>query len=101
VRDLTRLELVTEAVRLGKNPTRPKTKMNDAGAAARQLLEHLAVNLTRTLVTLRRGRQDGAIDGMNSGHQLGRQATVPSFHAALVGFLLRAPYPAKSMPTFD
>jgi transposase len=73
VRDLTRLELVTEAVRaaleevartaadaldglvdddwgrrygrpvrLGKNPTRPKTRMNDAGADARRLLEHLA-----------------------------------------------------------
>jgi transposase len=73
VRDLTRLELVTEAVRaaleevartaghaleglvddewgrrygrpvrLGKNPTRPKTRMNDTGADARRLLEHLA-----------------------------------------------------------
>jgi transposase len=73
VRDLTRLELVTEAVRaaleelartaghaleglvdddwgrrygrpvrLGKNPTRPKTRINDAGADARRLLEHLA-----------------------------------------------------------
>src|SRR5689334_19509518 len=73
VRDLTRLELVTEAVRaaleelaraaghalegmvddewgrrygrpvrLGKNPARPKTRMNEAGADARQLLEHLA-----------------------------------------------------------
>jgi len=73
VRDLTRLELVTEAVRaaleelartaghalaglvdddwgrrygrpvrLGKNPTRPKTRMNEAGADARRLLEHLA-----------------------------------------------------------
>jgi transposase len=72
VRGLTRLELVTEAVRaaleevartaahalaglvdddwgrrygrpvrLGKNPTRPKTRMNDAGADARRLLEHL------------------------------------------------------------
>jgi transposase len=74
VRDLTRLELVTEAVRaaleeiartaghalegvveddwgrrygrqvrLGKNPTRPKTRMNQAGADARRLLDHLAV----------------------------------------------------------
>jgi transposase len=73
VRDLTRLELVTEAVRaaleevartvgdalegliddewgrrygrqvrLGKNPTRPKTRMNQAGADGRRLLEHLA-----------------------------------------------------------
>ena len=73
VRDLTRLELVTEAmraaleelartadhalaglvdedwgrrygrpVRLGKNPTRPKTRINTVGADARQLLEHLA-----------------------------------------------------------
>jgi len=73
VRDLTRLELVTEAVRaaleelartaghalaglvdddwgrrygrpvrLGQNPTRPKTRMNEAGADARRLLEHLA-----------------------------------------------------------
>jgi transposase len=73
VRDLTRLELVTEAVRaaleelartaghalaglvdddwgrrygrpvrLGKNPTRPRTRMNEAGADARRLLEHLA-----------------------------------------------------------
>src|SRR5690349_17620199 len=72
VRDLTRLELVTEAVRavleevartaghaleglvddewgrrygrpvrLGKNPARPKTRMNEAGADARRLLEHL------------------------------------------------------------
>ena len=75
VRDLTRLELVTEAVRaaleevartagdalegladeawgrrysrpvrLGKNPTRPKTRMNDTGADARLLLEHLAAS---------------------------------------------------------
>jgi hypothetical protein len=73
VRDLTRLELVTEAVRaaleelartaghalaglaagdrgrrygrpvrLGKNPTRPRTRMNQAGADARHLVEHLA-----------------------------------------------------------
>jgi transposase len=75
VRDLTRLELVTEAVRaaleevartaghaladlvddewgrrygrpvrLGKNPTRPKTRMNDIGTDARLLLEHLAAS---------------------------------------------------------
>jgi transposase len=75
VRGLTRLELVTEAVRaaleelartapqvldglvgeewgrrygrqvrLGKNPTRPKTRMNEAGADARRLLEHLAAS---------------------------------------------------------
>jgi transposase len=73
VRDLTRLELVTEAVRaaleelartaghaleglagddwgrrygrqvrLGKNPSRPKTRMNQAGADGCRLLEHLA-----------------------------------------------------------
>ncbi|MER6112573.1 transposase [Streptomyces hirsutus] len=72
VRDLTRLELVTEAVRtvleetagtaphllaglvdeeggrrygrpvrLGKNPTRPKTRINTTGANAFRLLEHL------------------------------------------------------------
>jgi transposase len=75
VRDLTRLELVTEAVRaaleelarvadhalhglveedwgrrygrpvrLGKNPTRPKTRINATGADAHQLLEHLSRN---------------------------------------------------------
>ena len=75
VRDLTRLELVTEAVRaaleevartagdalegvvndewgrrygrpvrLGKNPTRPKTRISDTGADARRLLEHLAAS---------------------------------------------------------
>src|SRR6185437_14597551 len=75
VRGLTRLELVTEAVRaaleelartaghalaglvdddrgrrygrpvrLGKNPARPKTRMNEAGADARRLLEHLAAS---------------------------------------------------------
>ncbi len=75
VRDLTRLELVTEAVRaaleelartaghaleglvdddwgrrygrpvrLGKNPTRPKTRINDAGADARRLIGHLAAH---------------------------------------------------------
>jgi hypothetical protein len=73
VRDLTCLELVTEAVRaaleelartaghaleglagddwgrrygrparLGKNPTRPKTRMNEAGADARRLTGHLS-----------------------------------------------------------
>ena len=73
VRDLTRLELVTEAVRaaleelartaghaldalvdddwgrrygrpvrLGTNPARPKTRMNEAGADACRLLKHLA-----------------------------------------------------------
>ncbi len=75
VRDLTRLELVTEAVRaaleelarvadhalhglvdehwgrrygrpvrLGKNPTRPKSRINATGADARHLLEHLSHN---------------------------------------------------------
>jgi transposase len=75
VRDLTRLELITEAVRaaleelartadyalnglvdedwgrrygrpvrLGKNPTRPKTRINTTGADARRLLEHLSRN---------------------------------------------------------
>ncbi|MGW7585917.1 IS1182 family transposase [Kitasatospora sp. NPDC054768] len=75
VRDLTRLELVTEAVRaaleelarttghaldslvgedwgrrygrpvrLGKNPTRPKTRINTTGDDARRLLEHLGHN---------------------------------------------------------
>jgi transposase len=75
VRDLTRLELVTEAVRaaleelartaghaleglvdddwgrrygrpvrLGKNPTRPKTRMNGTGTDARLLLKHLAAS---------------------------------------------------------
>jgi len=75
VRDLTRLELVTEAVRaaleelartadhaleglvddnwgrrygrpvrLGKNRTRPKTRINEAGADARRLIEHLAAS---------------------------------------------------------
>ena len=80
VRDLTRLELVTEAVRaaleelartaghalaglvdddwgrrygrpvrLGKNPTRPKTRINEAGADARRLLEHLAASYPHLL----------------------------------------------------
>jgi hypothetical protein len=31
-------------VRLGKNPTRPKTRMNDAGADARRLIGHLAAS---------------------------------------------------------
>jgi transposase len=75
VRDLTRLELVTEAaraaleelartapdaltglvdddwgrrygrpVRLGKNPARPKTRINETGADACRLLEHLAAS---------------------------------------------------------
>ncbi|MFJ8113592.1 transposase [Streptomyces sp. NPDC096132] len=75
VRDLTRLELLTEAmraaleelaraadhaldglvdegwgrrygrpVRLGKNPARPKTRMNTTGEDARRLLEHLSRN---------------------------------------------------------
>ena len=75
VRDLTRLELVTEAVRaaleelartaghaleglvdddwgrrygrpvrLGKNPTRPKTRISETGADARRLIEHLAAS---------------------------------------------------------
>jgi transposase len=75
VRDLTRLELVTETVRavleelartapealaglvddgwgrryggpvrLGKNPTRPRTRMNETGVDARRLLEHLAAS---------------------------------------------------------
>ena len=29
-------------MRLGTNPTRPKTRMNEAGADPRRLLEHLA-----------------------------------------------------------
>jgi transposase len=88
VRDLTRLELVTEAVRaaleevariaghvleglvgdewgrrygrqvrLGKNPTRPKTRMNQAGADARLLLEHLAARFPDLL----RGSQAEAL----------------------------------------
>jgi transposase len=75
VRDLTRLELVTDAVRaaleelartadhaleglagddwgrrygrpvrLGKNPARPKARINDAGADARRLIGHLAAH---------------------------------------------------------
>lgn len=75
VRDLTRLELVTEAVRgaleelartagqaldglvddnwgrrygrpvrLGKNPTRPRTRIHEAGADACQLIAHLATS---------------------------------------------------------
>jgi hypothetical protein len=31
-------------VRLGKNPARPKTRINNAGADARRLLEHLAAS---------------------------------------------------------
>ncbi len=80
MRDLTRLELVIEAVRaaleelartagqalaglvdddwgrrygrpvrLGKNPTRPKTRMNEAGAGARRLIEHLAASYSDLL----------------------------------------------------
>jgi transposase len=36
------LAAVRGLTRLGKNPTRPKTRMNEAGADARRLLEHLA-----------------------------------------------------------
>lgn len=97
VRGLTRLELVTEAVRaaleelartapgalegladddwgrrygrqvrLGKNPTRPKTRMNEAGADARRLLEHLAGRDPRLL----RGAQAEAL----------RQVLVQNYH---------------------
>jgi transposase len=97
VRDLTRLELVTEAVRaaleelartaghaleglvddewgrrygrpvrLGKNPTRPKTRMNDTGADARLLLEHLAASFPGLL----RGPQVEAL----------RQILVQNYH---------------------
>jgi hypothetical protein len=88
VRGLTRLELVTEAVRaaleelvrtapealeglvdddwgrrygrpvrLGKNPTRPRTRMNEAGADARRLPGHLAGRDPRLL----RGAQAEAL----------------------------------------
>lgn len=84
VRDLTRLELITEAVRaaleelariaehalngvveedwgrrygrpvrLGKNPTRPKTRINTAGADAHRLLEHLDANYPGLLASPR------------------------------------------------
>jgi transposase len=97
VRDLTRLELVTEAVRaaleelaraaghaleglvdddwgrrygrpvrLGKNPTRPRTRMTDAGADARRLIEHLAA----THPDLLRGPQVEAL----------RQVMVQNYH---------------------
>src|SRR5690349_6586640 len=97
VRDLTRLELVTEAVRaaleelartaghaleglvdddwgrrygrpvrLGKNPTRPKTRMNQAGADARLLLEHLAAGFPGLL----RGPQAQAL----------RQILIQNYH---------------------
>ncbi len=88
VRDLTRLELVTGAVRaaleevartaghalegladdergrrygrparLGENPARPKTRMNDAGTDARRLPEHLAAGFPGLL----RGAQAQAL----------------------------------------
>jgi hypothetical protein len=44
-------------VRRGKNPTRPKTRMNEAGADARRLLEHLAASDP----VLLRGPQAGAL----------------------------------------
>jgi transposase len=90
VRGLTRLELVTEAVRaaleklagtadhalaglvdeewgrrygrpmrLGKNPTRPRTRINTAGADARQLLEYLARD------------HPGLLNGPRSRHSVG------------------------------
>src|SRR3954470_15623927 len=83
VRDLTRLELITEAVRaaleelartaphllgdlvdeewgrrygrpvrLGKNPTRPKTRINTTGGDAVRLLEHLHQNAPRRTLGL-------------------------------------------------
>ena len=104
VRDLTRLELVTEAVRaaleevartaghaleglvdddwgrrygrpvrLGKNPTRPKTRMNDTGADARLLLEHLAASFPGLL----RGPQVEAL----------RQILVQNYHWDAAGRL--------------
>jgi len=97
VRDLTRLELITEAVRaaleelartaghaltglldeewgrrygrpvrLGKNPTRPKTRINTAGADARRLLEHLA------------GNHPGLLDGLQV--QALRQILVQNYY---------------------
>ena len=97
VRDLTRRELVTEAVRaaleelartaghilaglvdddwgrrygrpvrLGKNPIRPKTRINEAGADARRLLEHLAASHPELL----RGPQVQAL----------RQIVVQNYH---------------------
>ncbi len=104
VRGLTRLELVTEAVRaaleevartaghaldglvdddwgrrygrpvrLGKNPTRPKTRMNDAGADARRLIEHLAAGYPDLL----RGPQVQAL----------RQIMVQNYHWDAAGRL--------------
>ena len=104
VRDLTRLELVTEAVRaaleevartagdvleglvddewgrrygrpvrLGKNPTRPKTRMNDTGTDARLLLEHLATSFPGLL----RGPQVEAL----------RQVMVQNYHWDAAGRL--------------
>jgi transposase len=104
VRDLTRLELVTEAVRaaleelartaghaleglagdewgrrygrpvrLGKNPSRPKTRMNEAGADARLLLEHLAASFPGLL----RGPQVEAL----------RQILVQNYHWDAAGRL--------------
>jgi transposase len=97
VRGLTRLELVTEAVRaaleelaraagdaldglvdddwgrrygrparLGKNPARPKTRMNEAGADARRLTGHLAARYPDLL----RGPQVEAL----------RQVLVQNYH---------------------
>ena len=97
VRGLTRLELVTEAVRaaleelartagqalaglvdddwgrrygrpvrLGKNPTRPRTRMNEAGADARRLIGHLAASYPGLL----RGPQVEAL----------RQVLVQNYH---------------------
>jgi len=44
-------------VRLGKNPARPKTRMNEAGADARRLTGHLAASFPG----LRRGPQAAAL----------------------------------------
>jgi len=104
VRGLTRLELVTEAVRaaleelartaghalagligddwgrrcgrpvrLGKNPARPKTRMNDAGSDARRLPGHLAAGYPGLL----RGPQAGAL----------RQVVVQNYHRDPAGRL--------------
>jgi transposase len=125
VRDLTRLELVTEAVRaaleevartaghaleglagddwgrrygrpvrLGKNPTRPKTRMNDTGADARLLLEHLAA--TRACCAAPRWRPCG---------RSWFRTTTGTPPAACAGATMRAPPacrrrpPASSRPT--
>jgi len=115
VRDLTRLELITEAVRaaleelartaghalaglvdddwgrrygrparLGKNPTRPKTRMNEAGADARRLIEHLAARCPDLL----RGPRVEAL----------RQILVQNYHWDPAG-RLRWCCPALKMPT--